>query len=173
MKQMILILLSTILFTCCNSKESPFFKFDKVEYYSIKIHDDDFVDLISSEKKSFIDSINVGIVFYNIPNTLNDSTFFFTLFHSKYTKNEINKNDFIDLNTIFSESNKPFINAKACAPIYRDILIFKFNNKVTGIAKICFQCKIAKILGSSKNCSNFGSQKEFSELFDILKEYKK
>ena len=57
----------------------------------------------------------------------------------------------------------------ACIPVFRDILIFKKNNKSIGIAKICFECEKSHIVGTNKNIENFGQCGDFSKLMNILK----
>ena len=54
----------------------------------------------------------------------------------------------------------------ACAPVYRGILIFKHDQRMTGIAKLCFECNQKVIVGSTnKKCEQF----DFGALWEILR----
>ena len=50
--------------------------------------------------------------------------------------------------------------------MYRDILIFKHDQKITGIAKLCFECNQKVIVGpTNKKCEEF----DFGTLWEILR----
>ena len=50
--------------------------------------------------------------------------------------------------------------------MYRDILIFKHDQKITGIAKLCFECNQKVIVGSTnKKFEEF----DFGTLWEILR----
>ena len=58
------------------------------------------------------------------------------------------------------------LEGSACAPVYRDILIFKHDQKITIIAKPCFECYQKVIVGSTnKKCEQF----DFGTLWEILR----
>lgn len=56
-----------------------------------------------------------------------------------------------------------------CEPIYRDIFLFKKNTKVSGIAKLCYDCEKSLFIGTSAVVSNFGAKGEFEQLRKIIK----
>ena len=86
-----------------------------------------------------------------------------------YKKTTIDKTKNEHLNDIFSENNCSESFAAACIPVYRDIFIFKKNNKTVGIAKICFGCRLFHIIGTKKNLENFGQCGDFEKLEKLIK----
>ncbi len=68
-----------------------------------------------------------------------------------------------------------FENVYACAPEYRDILIFKKNEKISGVAKICLSCSQFYLISSKKEIStdNFGTEEEYKSLKKLFSKYKK
>ena len=63
---------------------------------------------------------------------------------------------------------------KACAPEYRDILVFRKNNEISGIAKICLSCGQLYFISSKKEIQteNFGIEEEYKSLERVFKKYK-
>lgn len=52
-----------------------------------------------------------------------------------------------------------------CVPVYRDILVFKKNDSVVGLSKICFDCDIQHTI------DKYGNRKEFDNAdFAVLKQ---
>ena len=72
-------------------------------------------------------------------------------------------------------SLKMLENVYACAPQYRDILVFKKKNQISGIAKICLSCHQFYLISSKKEIEieNFGTEKEFKLLGKLFDTYKK
>ena len=64
---------------------------------------------------------------------------------------------------------------KACAPEYRDFLVFRKNDKVSGIAKICLSCGHFYFISSKKEIEteNFGTDEEYKLLGKLFGKYKK
>lgn len=85
-----------------------------------------------------------------------------------YFKKKINSTKFEALNKIFIEKPYEEGSARACIPVFRDILIFKKNDKITGMMKICFNCHQYRILGTKANTDNFGSYGDYLLLWDII-----
>lgn len=57
----------------------------------------------------------------------------------------------------------------SCIPVYRDILVFVHNRKISGIAKICFGCHQYQFLGQRVNTDTFGSDSDYAKLAQLLK----
>ena len=55
-----------------------------------------------------------------------------------------------------------------CAPIYRDILVFKRDDKIIGIVKLCFSCSHNFVITQKKCAENINL--DYSSLNDILKQ---
>lgn len=84
-----------------------------------------------------------------------------------FSKTSIDTSSYPTLRQIFSE-NKCQDDVYACAPLYRNVLIFKLNNKITGKAKICFDCNKYYIEGSSIETDSFGQCGDFAKLYELL-----
>ena len=89
-----------------------------------------------------------------------------------FQKSEIDKSKFGEINKIFVEKTVNQIADYACIAVYRDILIFKKQNKTVGIAKICFECFKKQIIGTNANTENFGQDGDYEKLEKILKKHK-
>lgn len=63
--------------------------------------------------------------------------------------------------------------ALTCKPVYRDILVFYLNDKVIGVAKICFTCDQFIFRGAQGETDFFGYFGEFPKLIKILNPYLK
>lgn len=85
-----------------------------------------------------------------------------------FQKKEINKSKFTQMNKIFVEKTFNDGINYACIPFFRDILIFKKQGKVIGIAKICFDCHQFRIIGPEANTDNFGMDDDYEKLGNIL-----
>lgn len=59
-----------------------------------------------------------------------------------------------------------------CIPIYRDILIFKKNNSVVGISKVCFDCNMNYTLGSKTDVEIYNNSNDYEKLEKLLYRYK-
>ena len=55
----------------------------------------------------------------------------------------------------------------ACAPIYRDIYVFRNNNKIVGIAKICFGCQIVDFVSEKYNFQRYGECESLIKLENL------
>ena len=151
MKEKFLVISVVVLMlgSCSPNKES-YFDFDQVDYYSIKKDNKEFRERYDCNTGVESEDFGCDIVNSYRPTSIGDTTFIDSLVHLNYSKTELDSAKFDDLRLIFSVTDPPFVNTyNACAPIYRDILIFKKRNKITGMAKICFECEQHYIVGSN------------------------
>lgn len=151
-------------------KTTPFFDFDKVTYYHNDLTDGEFADLIEKE-----DSITksgddlVRAITSDIPEKLNDTLI--TNIKDNYPlKIEIPEKDLPFLKNIFMEKYKDRDWGTACEPMYRDVLVFRKNRKLTGIVKICFGCSIFSFSGTKANTGGFGLNNDLYNLHKLLDE---
>lgn len=152
-----------------NSKiiKEPFFVFDKVEHY--KLADSTGIDEFHKYRNnSALDSFRLGVVRNEIPNSLSDSSFIEKLQKIGYSDITVPEEKFQILNEIFSEKKVKNTVDYACVPVYRDILIFKKENKISGIAKICFECLQHRIYGTKKSTEEFGGDGDYQRLDSLL-----
>jgi len=169
MKKISLILV-LLFIASCNKKKSekpiPFFKFDEVTHY--QIDDENAISKlfqVSQSERTESDKEFFKILMeYNYPKSVNHLTFFKNLETLYPKKNQIPSNLFPELSKIFSQSNVANNVEYACEPFFRDIFIFKNNDKIIGIAKICLECEKSSFVGANGETQNFGSNKEFEKL---------
>lgn len=168
------LLLCLILFISCNKKldhqDLSYFTFDELEYYHKDIAEN---DLLAEYKKSKTANYNddfLKIVEQEYPTKLDDQKFAEILSKCNYIKKSVPKSKLKEFNKIFSEKEDcEELTANGCSPIYRDIFIFKNKGKVTGIVKVCFQCRFIYIIGTKKNWDYFGECGDYEKLQSLLK----
>lgn len=109
-----------------------------------------------------------AIASYNIPVDISDTSFIDDLTYFGYRKRYVKPTKFRELNTIFCEKDISFRKTCGCYGLYNDILIFKKDDAIVGIAKISFEGRHAYFVGSQVDTQYFGSDGEFEKLQVIL-----
>lgn len=151
----------------------PFFDFDAVDYYLNNIDENIATNLSNLQNNSKFDKFKYDlIVGETSKNIKNDDEFISNLIKTGFKKTEIESKDFQSIAQLFSESPERDGLYFACIPIFRDILVFKKNEKIIGVAKICFGCNQNQIIGAKANTDNFGQGKDYEILSLILNKYK-
>lgn len=168
-----IILLVFLMISCKSKEEKTFFDFDSIEYYSLNKEK----ELIENNRKSVNDSLYKSIIYNYFPSELNNAVFYKIVNSRGFSKFELSQKDVEYLrDDVFIEkfSLKIFEMAKACAPEYRDILVFKKENKISGVAKICLGCSQFYIISSKKEIQtkNFGTETEFKSLEKLFNTYR-
>lgn len=146
-----------------------YFDFDDLEYYHKNISENDVMAEYEKSKSVNYDKNYLKIVESEYPEKLNDLKFITNLIKFGYEKKEFEKTNHTRINQIFSKNNCTELTANGCIPIYRDIFIFKQKGKIIGIAKVCFDCKMAYIIGSKQNWDSFGECGDYEKLNFLLK----
>ena len=144
-----------------NENKIPFYYFDQIEYY--KSH-------LSFEEQKHLrrnDTIGFKVLMKRYPEKLIDHTFFKKL-SQNYTLENIEPKLNDSISGIYSEKYSGEGLFPACDPFYRDILIFKKENKIVGISKICFECGLHWTIGSKRNVLLFGQKGDFEKLEKML-----
>lgn len=148
-----------------------FFDFDEVDYYSIVINEDDATKLLDNHI-SKLDKKRYNLIMNpQFPGLLSEIKLIGNFQDLGFKKSIIRPDKFAELNKIFIEKSEQDGISAACIPIFRDILVFKKNEKVIGAAKICFGCNDYKIIGTNANTENFGQGKDYEILSLILNKY--
>lgn len=164
---------TTSAFISCNNqnKSEPLtlFTFDKVEHYSTGIKDS---IITSINKKKFhnlneIEESYLKFIHENIPTNIKDTSFVSTIEKLKFNKKIIPDSEIKILQEIFSEAFCNEMAESACIPMYRDIYVFKKNNQITGIAKVCFECKIIYFICKDYSWQGFGECENLEKLQKI------
>jgi hypothetical protein len=70
-----------------------------------------------------------------------------------HIERKIGKNKLLELEKIYVDGSS--FNMSKCAPIYRDILVFKQKDTIVGLSKICFECNLQFTI------DKYGVQKDF------------
>lgn len=170
MKYILLAFLSLSLLSCTHKKKE-YFDFDQVDHYSIKIDDTEIFEL-NDNPSSKLDFLKNEIISSDAPQDISDLHFIDKLEEMGFKKSLVNTSKFKSIRTIFTDKSTLFNETSRCEPVYRDILIFKKQNKVIGTAKLCFDCMKSQIHGTTANTKNFGQDGDFEKLEVILKSNK-
>lgn len=146
-----------------------FFDYDEIEYYFCNYEESKIGDLYDNQSKSELDSLKMGVILGHIPKSITDLNFINSLSKIGYKGKSVEKSKFAEINQIFKEKEVKENIATACIYVYRDILIFKKQNKIVGTAKICFGCMANEIQGTTANTDNFGQDGDYDKLENILR----
>jgi hypothetical protein len=175
-KRYSIVLLLFVILSCKSKEEKLFFDFDSIEYYSLNKNKE--VEVVENNRIGIKDSILNNILYSEFPAKLNNNVFYKTINSGGFSKVDLSQEDVEYLrNDVFLEkfSLKGFEFNKACAPEYRDILVFKKNNEISGIAKICLSCGQFYFISSKEEIQteDFGTEKDYESLKEFFDTYKK
>jgi len=153
------------------STNKTYFHFDEIVYVRILISDKDINELYAKENKNVNEQILFNILAEPLNKNLSENTIIKDLEGINKIECSINKKYFEQLNiTIFVEKQCSDFAPAVCDPFYRDILLFKKNGALTGVAKFSFNGHICDFSGTTANYECFGASGEFDKLRRILKE---
>lgn len=153
------------------SASGSFFEYNEVEYYHNNYDESSIGDLYDNQSGSELDSFKMGVILGDIPKDISDLSFIPKLGKIVYTRRIMSKDKFPELDKILREKHVRENITASCIYVYRDILIFKKNNKVTGTVKICFDCMAHEITGTTANTRNFGQDGDYEKLQALLQQY--
>lgn len=170
------LIICTILFsisecsTLNQSNDTGYFDFDKaihykIEYSSLKMH-----QIRKKKDKTEEDILLLGIYYDTLYDSINKNSVFNNLETLGYRKNEISTKKNKKLKEIFKNRNLKKGYTYTCIPEFKDIIIFKKRQELVGVAKIAFECKKNRILGSKTNTFDFGQKGNYEKLQKILHE---
>jgi hypothetical protein len=148
---------------------NKFFEYDEIDYYSIPTMEGPKRNENSvTAKTENYDSLEEAVYSFDTPRNMDDLSFIGKLESLSYHKGTIPKNIFSSIDSIFSEKSVDIRDFTHCIPEYRDILIFKRQTKIIGVAKVCFQCEQYHIIGTKANTENFGQNGDYEKLALLL-----
>ncbi|PZU87612.1 MAG: hypothetical protein DI529_06745 [Chryseobacterium sp.] len=145
-----------------------YFNYDQIDFYHIEFDENNIIELDKNKDNSKIDKLRNDIIIGDFPENINEINFLKSMDKIGYSKKEIPKNKFPEIDKIFIEKTINESSTYACIPIYRDILGFKNKGKIIGIAKICFSCHQHRIIGTKVNDENFGQNGDYKKLEILL-----
>jgi len=170
MKYIITLILFFSICSCNHPKNNgisnSFFDFDDIEHYHVKEESEmkwQMRNLKAKDEKKFH-----KLFMFHYPDTTTDKNFY-SLVNKFYSKKELHKEKFPEINEIYTEKYHGQYDIAGCAPFYRDILIFKKDKKIIGISKICFQCNLNMTVGTKRNVERLGHNGDYEKLAKILK----
>ncbi len=146
----------------------PYFDFNEVEHYYLDIDEDKIWEIEEKTQKTEKEEKQLELLIQYTPDKLSDTIYLKDLEKIDFVKTEINSDKFESLNKIFCERQHKELIAMACIAVYRDILVFKKDNKIIGTAKICFDCDQNVITGTTLNTTEFGQSGDYGKLYKIL-----
>ncbi|MCE3279370.1 MAG: hypothetical protein K0S44_1561 [Bacteroidetes bacterium] len=146
-----------------------FFEYDQIQHYLNNIEEKNLGELNDNQSRSELDSIKRGVVLGNIPKDMSDLSFIDQLEKIGYSKREVHKSKFEAIDKIFAEKSVDEMVWADCKHVYRDVLLFRKNSKIIGVAKICFSCRSNIIIGTTANTENFGQNGDYEKLEKTLK----
>ncbi|MCY1488570.1 hypothetical protein D3C87_58170 [compost metagenome] len=150
-------------------QDKPFFDFDEVVHYEFPLSETEFLTLMQTENKTEKEK-QLSLFFSDecpkTPKEIDNFCKVIELF--KENKNLIAPNYITEMKQIFSEKKCNDISIAACAPIYRDIFIFRKKEKNIGIIKLCFDCSLSIASNDKAIIDCFGMNGEYSKLRKVL-----
>lgn len=130
-----------VLFVIASCEKQPELQWDEIDFYRISekaTHELHTIETRGKDSKALEE-----LLYFNNPVTLNELNVI--VLEKKYTQYELNENQMKELSKYFVHydyaiQKASFAFTALCAPVYRDILVFKKNQKIVGVAKVCFGC---------------------------------
>ena len=145
-----------------------FFEYDGIDYYTSDYDEFSILKLNENKDKSKTDQLKFDVVIGNFPKDITQTNFLKSMDKIGYKKKIISQDKFSEIDQLFVEKTVAESGTYACIAIYRDILVFKKQEKIVGIAKICFACHQHKIIGTNKETDNFGQNGDYKKLAILL-----
>lgn len=147
-------------YSLIHSESKNFFKFDTVLHYSMN----DNIDDVQRNSEVFNQ-----LYYGKYPDSIDDTLIISKLEKVGYVYKILSLDKKNNINNIFSETKiKRKGYTSMCYPLYRDILVFKKEEKIIGIAKLCFECEKTSIIGTNLNTISFNTPKTLKKLYKIL-----
>ncbi|MCX2745341.1 hypothetical protein OO013_15795 [Mangrovivirga sp. M17] len=145
-----------------------YFNYDQIDYY--RLISDQRKDSLLEEASENDQSIISGFMDSEYPKYQKDTIHIDKLEKYGFKKTRVPYRKFSSINKLFRVKEGDLINPDdwGCFPIYRDILVFKKNNQIVGIAKICFGCSGSYFIGTKVTTKGFGTPEDYDKLEKIL-----
>jgi len=147
-----------------------FFDYEVVEHYYNKYDTGD-----SANRYDRVDDTEKGkwkrsILFDWSSGSLADTVFVQYLLKCGFKMKYMKPTKFKALNQVFDkkEYDTNYLSVIRCTPVFRDVLVFKKDNGIVGVAKICFECQKIVLIGCEAPSRYFGQKGEYQELYRIL-----
>lgn len=168
MRSISTLLFLSLLWMGCQLKHPKFFNYDEVIHYHNPIDDSAIDAVFDARSGSAMDALKKAVLTDDFPKTINDTAFIYQLNKIGYQEKILDRSLFGELDQIFAEKQVISPEATSCIYVYRDILVFRKQGKVIGIAKVCLGCMAHIIRGAHGNTDNFGQDGDYLRLYRLL-----
>lgn len=161
-----------ILAGCNEDKERHYFTFDDIQHYSIEIEISDIFDDLDDLEAGDISmegQLRLDVVFGKRPLGVEDYSLLDSLELIGFKKQALTRDKYDEINELFRTKDHEEIVSLACEPIFRDLLIFRNQGEISGMAKICFECLQHQIHGTTLDTRDFGQSGDYGKLENLLK----
>ena len=146
----------------------PYFDFDKIDHHFVNIDEANLWKIEEKKKKTKEEIKLLELLLQDTPNKISDTGILKDIHYLGFIKKEISLNKFREINEFFCQRKHEESYYYACIAIYRDILVFKKQNKIIGTAKICFSCNQSIITGTTLDTDEFGQSGDYKKLYKLL-----
>ncbi len=171
MKKTILLLSLFLIISCqsVDNRPSIFSKSDEINFYRVKEESENLI----GEDSIVVPKVFTELLFDTEPRKLPNLNEIQYL-EKYYQKKPLNSVSTEKIAEIFNDAGFPVNNASfgvsnICAPVYRDILVFKKKGKVTAYAKICLSCYKNYVVLEKNHFENFRiNYEDLHKLLDSL-----
>ena len=146
----------------------PYFQYDQIEWYRNSIPEDQVWNILQKKNRSDAEIKAFHLLVRGVVNKISDTLILSDLESLGYKKKFLNSNKFSEIDKIFCKRKHREVLYTSCEPVYRDILVFKNQNQIKGVANICFNCGQNIIFGTTKSTSEFGQSGDYQKLLQLL-----
>ncbi|NNT73140.1 hypothetical protein HKT18_13020 [Flavobacterium sp. IMCC34852] len=147
-----------------------FYDSDEIDHYYLDISEEKVMKLARVKNKNEEQEDFISLLVSHYPDSITEPNFEIKLHKYKFKKTELNETKKKEVENIFSKKDSIQTEFSSCLPYYRDIFIFKKNDSIIGIAKVCFGCGVSRFLGSEVDTDGFGLYSELNKLKKIIRE---
>jgi hypothetical protein len=142
--------------------------YDQIELYHCNLSDSMIYVLFYSKKDPLSGTKSPDYLLRRVPKEL-DPKLPKKLKKYGYTRTTLDSSVCMNIDSILIQKPHPEVSyLTECSPVYRDILIFKKDKKITGIAQICFSCDQFYFVGNVIKSEGFGQYEELRKLKKVL-----
>ncbi|MEX0995670.1 MAG: hypothetical protein WDZ45_01320 [Flavobacteriaceae bacterium] len=163
-----LILVLILMSACKQQDRKPVLEFDQAMHYNIQIEDQVLFEIASQGTLTNKEQLKIDVLVNKKPQNISDTLFIKDLMEIGFTKNTVAIDKLSELRSVFSNPNEQKTEMNECVKIYRDILVFKTNNQITGMAKVCFECRDVQMVNLNPNSIKSLSDYDYNRLSELL-----
>ena len=146
-----------------------FYDSDKIEHFYLDISEENVDKMLRKRNRNEDQNNLIGLLCSFYPKTISEPNFEANLVKYKFVKTELKEKKRKEVEDIFTQKDSAQTEFSSCVPYYRDVFIFKKNDSIVGIAKVCFGCGVSRFLGSKVDTEGFGLPSELEKLKKVIR----